>query len=252
MELAALPDHREGRARALAAGCTIVLKPSELSPLSALLFAQVLHDAGLPPGVFNLVNGTGPEVGKAMAAHPGIDLISITGSTRAGVARRAGSGTDGQAHHSGVGRQISQHPVARCGFRAGGRAGRHRRISQRRPIVQRAHPDARAAGPSHRRRATRRGDRRRVVRGRRSDIRKTVLGPVANRAQFNRVQEMIDAGITPTAPSSSAAVPDDRRHRPRGFYVRPTIFSEVHTGMRIAQEEIFGPVLLHHALSDGG
>ena len=72
-------------APALAAGCTIVLKPSELSPLSALLFAQVIHDAGLPPGVFNLVNGTGPEVGKAMAAHPDIDLISITGSTRAGV-----------------------------------------------------------------------------------------------------------------------------------------------------------------------
>ena len=70
---------------ALAAGCTVVLKPSELSPLSALLFAEVVHDAGIPPGVFNLVNGNGPEVGAALSAHPDVDMISITGSTRAGV-----------------------------------------------------------------------------------------------------------------------------------------------------------------------
>src|SRR2546423_14112171 len=70
---------------ALAAGCTVVLKPSELSPLSALLFAEVVHDAGIPPGVFNLVNGHGPEVGAALAEHPDVDMISITGSTRAGV-----------------------------------------------------------------------------------------------------------------------------------------------------------------------
>ena len=70
---------------ALAAGCTVVLKPSELSPLSALLFAEVMHDAGIPAGVFNLVSGTGPEVGAALAAHPDVDMISITGSTRAGV-----------------------------------------------------------------------------------------------------------------------------------------------------------------------
>src|SRR4029450_4702596 len=72
-------------APALAAGCTVVLKPSELSPLSAFLFAELMHDAGVPAGVFNLVNGEGPEVGAAMAAHPDVDMISITGSTRAGV-----------------------------------------------------------------------------------------------------------------------------------------------------------------------
>ena len=86
VELADEPDRREGRPRALAAGCTMVLKPSELAPLNAILFAEILDEAGVPPGVFNLVNGDGPGVGSALSAHPDVDMLSFTGSTRAGTA----------------------------------------------------------------------------------------------------------------------------------------------------------------------
>ena len=130
---------------ALAAGCTVVLKPSELSPLSALLFAEVMHDAGVPPGVFNLVNGNGPEVGAALAAHPGrghdLDHRLDPGRRAGGPGGRA----DGQARGAGTRRQIAQRDPAGCGLRtrrAGRGGGRH---AQRRPVLQRADPHDRAA-----------------------------------------------------------------------------------------------------------
>jgi len=137
-------------APAIAAGCTIVLKPSELSPYSALLFAQLMHDAGTPPGVFNLVNGTGESVGAALASHPDVDMISITGSTRAGVLVAQGR-TDCEASGSGTRRQVTEYFARRCRFQRGGSEGRACRYAQCRPVVQR--PDAHARARTSARRS---------------------------------------------------------------------------------------------------
>lgn len=228
-------------APALAAGCTIVLKPSEASPLSALLFAQVLHDAGLPPGVFNLVNGPGSEVGRAMAAHPDIDLISITGSTRAGVlvAQEAAPTVKRVTQELGGKSPNILLPDAEfaravpLGVMAAFRNVGQSCSAPTRMLVPQdrlAEVEALAAATAE----------SMVVGDPASE--QTVLGPVANRAQFNRVQEMIAAGIAEGAKLVCGG-PGRPASQTRGFFVRPTIFSEVHTRMRIAQEEIFGPVL---------
>jgi len=226
---------------ALAAGCTVVLKPSELSPLSALLFAQLMHDAGIPAGVFNLVNGDGPEVGAAMAAHPDVDMISITGSTRAGVlvaqaaaptVKRVAQELGGKSPNlilpdADMARAVAAGVAS--GFRNVGQScsAPTRMIVPRERLaeVERIACEAAAAL---------------VVGDPRSP--QTTHGPVANRAQFNRVKEMIDAGIGEGARLVCGG-PGRPEGLARGFYVRPTIFSGVHTRMRIAQEEIFGPVL---------
>ncbi len=226
---------------ALAAGCTVVLKPSELSPLSALLFAEAVHDAGVPPGVFNLVNGHGPEVGAALAEHPDVDMISITGSTRAGVlvAQAAAPTVKRVAQELGGKSPNLVLPDADL-LRAvpPGVAAAFRNVGQScsaptRMIVPRAHLAEverialEAAG-------------RIVVGDPRSP--QTTHGPVANRAQFDRVQEMIHVGIAEGARLVCGG-PGRPAGPARGFYCRPTVFSAVHPGMRIAQEEIFGPVL---------
>jgi aldehyde dehydrogenase (NAD+) len=228
-------------ASALAAGCTIVLKPSEASPLSALLFAQVLHDAGLPPGVFNLVNGAGVEVGRAMAAHPDIDLISITGSTRAGVlvAQEAAPSVKRVTQELGGKSPNVLLPdaeferVVPLGVMAAFRNVGQSCSAPTRMLV----PQDRLAEVERLAAATAES----IVVGDPASE-QTVLGPVANRAQFNRVQEMIDVGIAEGAKLICGGPGRPAPHN-RGFFVRPTIFSEVHTRMRIAQEEIFGPVL---------
>jgi aldehyde dehydrogenase (NAD+) len=226
---------------ALAAGCTVVLKPSELSPLSAMLFAEVMSDAGVPAGVFNLVNGAGPEVGAALATHPDVDMISITGSTRAGVlvaqaaaptVKRVAQELGGKSPNiilPGVDLARAVPAGVAAGFRNVGQScsAPTRMIvpRERLPEVERIACEA-VSGI--------------VVGDPRSE--KTTHGPVANRAQFNRVQEMIGVGI-----AEGARLVCGGLGRPqgleRGFYVRPTIFSDVHSQMRIAQEEIFGPVL---------
>ena len=228
-------------APALAAGCTVVLKPSELSPLSALLFAQVVHDAGLPPGVFNLVNGAGSEVGRAMAAHPDIDLISITGSTRAGVlvAQEAALTVKRVTQELGGKSANILLPdadfarVVPLGVMAAFRNVGQSCSAPTRMLV----PQDRLAEVEQLAAATAES----IVVGDPASE-QTVLGPVANRAQFNRVQEMIETGIAEGARLVCGG-PGRPAPQTRGFYVRPTVFSEVHTRMRIAQEEIFGPVL---------
>ena len=105
-------------APALAAGCTIVLKPSEIAPLNAMILAEIFHEAGVPPGVFNLVNGDGPTVGAAIAAHPGIDMVSFTGSTRAGVAVAQAAAADREARDAGARRQVGEHHPRRRRLRA--------------------------------------------------------------------------------------------------------------------------------------
>jgi aldehyde dehydrogenase (NAD+) len=228
-------------APAIAAGCTIVLKPSELSPYSALLFAQVMHDAGAPAGVFNLVNGTGDVVGAALAAHPDVDMISITGSTRAGVlvaqaaaptVKRVVQELGGKSPNVFLDDADFAQGVAKgvlAGFRNVGQScsapARMLVPAARLAEVEVLAADA-AAG-------IRVGDPR---------LEETTMGPIANAAQYDRVQSMIAAGIDEGAKLVCGGL-----GRPegldRGFFVRPTIFSQVVPNMRIAREEIFGPVL---------
>ena len=227
---------------ALAAGCTIVLKPSELSPLSALLFAEVMHDAGIPAGVFNLVNGQGPEVGAALATHPDVDMISITGSTRAGV----------------LVAQAAAPTVKRVAQELGGKSPNL--ILPDADFAQ-AIPAAVAAGMRNVGQSCSAPTRIIVPRERLAEVERvaceaasalvvgdprspqTTHGPVANRAQFNRVQEMIGVGMAEGARLICGG-PGRPQGLVRGCYVRSTLFSDVQPQMRIAQEEIFGPVLV--------
>jgi len=227
---------------ALAAGCTVVLKPSELSPLSAMLFAQVMQDAEIPAGVFNLVNGVGPEVGAALATHPEVDMISITGSTRAGV----------------LVAQAAAPTVKRVAQELGGKSPN---VILPDADLGHAIPAAVAAGLRNVGQSCSAPTRMIVPRERLAEVERiaceaacalvvgdprspqTTHGPVANRAQFERVQEMICAGIAEGARLVCGG-PGRPPGLERGFYVRPTLFSDVHPQMRIAQEEIFGPVLV--------
>jgi len=227
---------------ALAAGCTVVLKPSELSPLSALLFAEVVHDAGVPAGVFNLVNGEGAEVGAALATHPDVDMISITGSTRAGV----------------LVAQAAAPTVKRVAQELGGKSPN---LILPDADFARAIPAAVAAGMRNVGQSCSAPTRIIVPRERLAEVERlacetasafvvgdprspqTTHGPVANRAQFNRVQEMIGVGIAEGARLICGG-PGRPEGLSRGCYCRPTIFSAVQPQMRIAQEEIFGPVLV--------
>ncbi|AKJ96801.1 aldehyde dehydrogenase family protein [Pseudomonas brassicacearum] len=228
-------------APAIAAGCTVVLKPSELSPLSALLFAQLVHDAGLPPGVFNLVNGSGADVGAAMAAHPDIDMISITGSNRAGalVAQAAAPTVKRVTQELGGKSPNLLMPDADLAKAVPpGVMSAFRNVGQScsaptRMIVPRsrlAEVEALAAATAN---AIIVGDPQSEA---------TVLGPIANEAQFNRVQGMIALGLEEGAKLLCGG-PGRVPGFDKGFYARPTVFSQVDSAMRIAQEEIFGPVL---------
>ncbi|MCJ8205054.1 aldehyde dehydrogenase family protein [Pseudomonas sp. RGM2987] len=228
-------------APAIAAGCTVVLKPSELSPLSALLFAQLVHDAGLPPGVFNLVNGSGAEVGAAMAAHPDIDMISITGSNRAGALVAQAAAPTVKRVTQELGGKSPNVLLPDADFAKAvppGVMSAFRNVGQScsaptRMIVPRnrlAEVEALAAATAN---AIIVGDP--LLEG-------TVLGPIANEAQFHRVQTMIEVGLDEGAKLLCGG-PGRVQGFEKGFYTRPTIFSNVDSSMRIAQEEIFGPVL---------
>lgn len=226
---------------ALAAGCTVVLKPSELSPLSALLFAEVVADAGIPAGVFNLVSGTGAEVGAALASHPQVDMVSITGSTRAGVlvaqaaaptVKRVAQELGGKSPNvvlpdADLPRAVSL-GVAAAFRNMGQSCSAPTRMIVPRSLLGQVETLAVAAAEQ-------------MIVGDPFDE-ATTHGPLANRPQFRRVQQMIEAGI-----DEQAKLIVGGSGRPagfsKGFYARPTIFSEVRTDMKIAQEEIFGPVL---------
>ncbi|TCW17614.1 aldehyde dehydrogenase (NAD+) [Raoultella sp. BIGb0138] len=226
---------------ALAAGCAMVLKPSEYSPLSALLFAEVLHDAGVPAGVFNLVNGDGPGVGAALAAHPDIEMVSFTGSTRAGieVARLAAPGVKRVAQELG-GKSANlllddidlqnavTRAVAACFTNSGQSCSIPTRLLVPRARLDEVNAIARRAAMQYR-----------AAPG---DDDKPRLGPLVNRAQFERVQQLIQRGIDEQAELllGGTGRPEGVQ---QGYYVKPTIFSQVTPDMIIAREEIFGPVL---------
>jgi aldehyde dehydrogenase (NAD+) len=228
-------------APALATGCTVVLKPSEIAPLSAMLFAEIVHEAGLPAGVFNLVNGEGPIVGEAIAAHPEMDMVSFTGSTAAGI-RVA---------------KLAADTVKRVAQELGGKSANIilRDADLKTSVIQGVHACYTNAGqncqsptrmliPRDSREAAFAAARQAVDSIRLGDPLDPAItmGPLVSPAQFEKVQDLIQSGIDEgaTLVAGGTGRPADLN---RGYYVRPTVFGDVTPDMRIAREEIFGPVL---------
>ncbi len=228
-------------APAIAAGCTMLLKPSEFTPTSALIFAEILHEAGVPKGVFNLVNGLGPEVGAAMSDHPGIDMISFTGSTRAGidVAKRAANTVKRVSQE--LGGKSPNVILDDADFNkavAGGVAHVFNNSGQScnaptRMIVPAARMKEVAAIAKAVAEKTKAGDPKAA---------ETTIGPVVNRTQWDKIQALIKKGIDEgaTLVAGGPGLPEGVN---KGFYVRPTVFADVTNDMTIAREEIFGPVI---------
>jgi aldehyde dehydrogenase (NAD+) len=226
---------------ALAAGCTTVLKPSEIAPVNAGLFAEVLDSAGVPAGVFNLVQGDGPGVGAAMAAHPGIDMMSFTGSTRAGVlvakaaadnVKRVAQELGGKSANiilDGAPLQQAVEHGARSMFSNSGQSC----DAPSRMLVPAARYEEAVAIAA--------GVAARTVVGDPGDP-ATEIGPVVSRAQFERIQGLIRSGIEEGA-AVAAGGPGRPQGLETGYYVKPTVFRDVDNRMTIAREEIFGPVL---------
>jgi aldehyde dehydrogenase (NAD+) len=228
-------------APALAAGCTMVLKPSEIAPLSGLLVAEIIHEAGLPAGVFNLVNGDGPTVGQALSSHPDVDMVSFTGSTRAGVAvARAAADTVKRVAQELGGKsaniilddanldQAVAAGVLGCFLNSGQSCNAPTRM-----LVPKAQHDRAVAVAKAAAEGMKVGD----PFG--DGVR---LGPVVSEAQWNKIQGLIKKGIEEgaTLVTGGPGRPDGLA---KGYYVRPTVFAGVRNDMTIAREEIFGPVL---------
>ncbi|WP_018904891.1 aldehyde dehydrogenase family protein [Variovorax paradoxus] len=228
-------------AASIAAGCPVVVKPSEVTPVSAILLTEVLHEAGVPPGVFNLVNGDGPTVGAAICRHPDIDMVSFTGSTRAGI----------------LVAEAAAHTVKRVCQELGGKSAH---------IIL---PDADLAGAarfnivrgfsnsaqschSPSRMLVHKDQVEKVLELLTQEVAKlkvgdpqdsaTTMGPVANRSQFEKIQKYIQSAIDEGARlvCGGPGLPEELD---KGYYVRPTVFADVTPDMTIAREEIFGPVL---------
>jgi acyl-CoA reductase-like NAD-dependent aldehyde dehydrogenase len=228
-------------APALAAGCTVVLKPSEVVPLNAFILAEVIEAAGLPAGVFNLVTGTGPVVGEAIAGHPGVDMVSFTGSTRAGrrvselasatvkpVAMELGGKSPNVILEDADLSKAVPDGVGKCYLNSGQTCSALTRMLVPREKLNEAEQIAAQAAESFTP-----GD---------PFEDSTRLGPLVSEVQRERVRGYIEKGEAEGAKlvTGGAAAPDGLE---RGYFVRPTVFSEVTPEMTIAQEEIFGPVL---------
>jgi aldehyde dehydrogenase (NAD+) len=226
---------------AIAAGCTMVLKPSELAPINAVIFAEVMHAAGVPKGVFNLVQGTGDAVGSRISSHPDIDMVSFTGSTRAGIlVAKSAADTVKRVHQELGGKSANiilpdanlaaamPGGIATCFGNSGQSCNAPTRMLVQRAQQTDAVAIARDAASTY------------VVGDPRSD--KSTLGQVVSKTQFDKIQKLIAAGI-----EEGARLVTGGLGRPegltRGYYVRPTVFADVKPSMRIAREEIFGPVL---------
>jgi aldehyde dehydrogenase (NAD+) len=232
---------------AIVTGNTMILKPSEESPISAMLLADMFHEAGFPPGVFNLVNGDGPGVGTALSEHMDVDAISLTGSGRAGQAVSVAAASNLKRVHLELGGKGANLIFADADDAAVERGVRYMMmntgqscIAPSRMIVEASVYDAAvekaaevcntvAVGPAGEAGAH--------------------IGPVVNKAQFDKIQDLIQSGIDEGARlvAGGPGRPEDMN---RGFYVRPTIFADVTPDMRIAREEIFGPVLVMMKFED--
>jgi aldehyde dehydrogenase (NAD+) len=226
---------------AIAAGCTVVLKPSEIAPMSSIVFAEMMEEAGFPAGVFNMVNGDGPTVGEAMSRHPGIDMMSFTGSTRAGIAvTKAAAETVKRVTLELGGKSPNivfadsdlqaavQRGLAHCFENTGQSCNAPTRMLVERSVYDRAVEvaadfarNAKVGNP------TDDGDH---------------IGPVVAEAQFDKIQGLIDVGIKEGARLVAGGLGRPEGFN-RGYFVRPTVFADVSNDMRIAQEEVFGPVL---------
>ena len=227
-------------APALATGCTMILKPSELSPFSAQIWAEVMHAAGVPPGVFNLVQGDGPGVGAAIAAHPEVDMVSFTGSTGAGIeVARAAAPSVKRVHQELGGKSANIllpdadiGAAAAAGFRALVANAGQSCNAPTRMLVPNSRRDEAVVALAETARSLRVGD----------PLTSPDVGPVVSRKQFDKIQQLIETGV-----SEGATVVVGGPGRPEGidtgFYIRPTVFADVTNDMTVAREEIFGPVL---------
>lgn len=228
-------------APAIAAGCTIVLKPSEVAPISGIVFAEIVHDAGLPKGVFNLISGDGPSVGAAMSAHPDIAMMSFTGSTRAGIlVAKAAADTVKRVTQELGGKSANiilpdadfedavKRGTAACFANSGQSCDAPTRMFVPADRHAEALEIAKGVAAAHRVGAPREAD--------------TVLGPVVTRVQFEKIQRFIQIGI-----DEGATLVAGGTGRPEGldsgYYVKPTVFGDVRNEMTLSREEIFGPVL---------
>ena len=228
-------------APALAAGCTMVLKPSEISPFDAIIFAEILDAAGVPRGVFNLINGDGPSVGVALSGHPDVAMVSFTGSTRAGISvaqtaaptvKRVAQELGGKSANiilddADFDREVSL-GAANCFNNTGQSCNAPTRM-----LVPRDRLDEAAGIAAKRAASTTPGD---------PQGEKTRIGPVVSDTQWNKIQALIQVGI-----DEGATLVAGGTGRPEGletgYYVQPTVFSGVTNTMTIAREEVFGPVL---------
>ena len=229
-------------APALAVGCTMILKPSEIAPLSAYLYAEMMDEAGVPAGVFNLVNGDGPTVGEALSRHPDVDMMSFTGSTRAGslvaqnaapTVKRVTQELGGKSPNVILEDADLEAAVTRGVMHMYNNTGQSCNAPSRmlvpRTLLQQAEQIAEKVSEA-------------VVMGPTSAD-TTTMGPVISKLQWDKIQGLIEAGIAEGAKvvCGGPGLPEGIE---RGYYVRPTVFSEVSNDMTVAQQEIFGPVLV--------
>ena len=229
-------------APAIATGCTMVLKPSEIAPLDAMIVAEIFHEAGVPPGVFNLVNGDGPSVGAYMSQHPGIDMMSFTGSTRAGVlvsqaaaptVKRVALELGGKSPNVVLPDADLNKAVAGGVMQMMTNTGQSCNAPSR-MLVQRDQQEEAIA--------IAKATAEQVKVGAGADAPKGAMGPISNGNQWNKVQDLIQKGIDEGATLVAGGL-----GRPEGFnkgyFTKPTVFANVTNDMTIAREEIFGPVL---------
>ena len=228
-------------APALATGCSMVLKPSEVAPLSAYLFTQILHEAGVPPGVFNMVNGEGQIVGSALSSHPDVAMISFTGSTRAGIAvanaaaptvKRVTQELGGKSANiilddADLERAVEEGVMA-C-FRNSGQSCN----APTRMLIPKSKMSAATAIAKRAAEAVQIGD---------PLSESTMLGPLATKLQFDKVQQCISKGVEEGATLTAGGLGRPDRFG-KGYFAKPTVFADVRNDMTIAQQEIFGPVL---------
>ena len=225
---------------ALASGCTMILKPSEIAPLSGMLFAEIIDEAGFPPGVFNLINGDGEGVGTDLSSHSNIDMISFTGSTRAGklISKNASDtikrvclelgGKGGNIIFADSHSEAVREGVRNIMSNSGQSCDAPTRMLVEKPIYKRAIEEASdEANKIKVDLASKKGDH---------------IGPVVSQKQYNKIIDLIKSGIEEGA-TLIAGGPEKPIGLNKGYFVRPTIFTDVSNNMRIAKEEIFGPVL---------
>jgi len=225
---------------ALAAGCTMILKPSEIAPLSGMLFAEMIHEAGFPPGVFNLVNGDGAGVGTQISGHPDIDMVSFTGSTRAGrlITKNSADtikrvclelgGKGGNIVFADSGPDAVREGIRNVMSNSGQSCDAPTRMLVEKSIYERAINEA--------------ADEANKIKVDLAEKKGDHIGPVVSKTQFDKIQNLIQSGIKEGA-TLVAGGPERPNGLKKGYFIQPTIFTNVSNDMRIAKEEIFGPVL---------